>query len=126
MIGNPPPLIRICLQNQLLVLMWRYIVILAVALTGCQSLSPQLESESTSAVRIVEEEDAVANCAEVEEVRVAAPFPFLTQSIPESASLGREEIRKDLRYQAHLVGGDTVLRTGVQGGMTLGTAYDCE
>lgn len=104
--------------------MWRYIFVLAVALFGCQSLSPQAEDEMTRAVRIVEEEDAVANCAKVEEVRVVAPFPFLTQSIPETASLGREEIRKDLRYQTHLVGGDTVLRTGVQGGMTQGVAYD--
>lgn len=104
--------------------MSRYVLVLALVLAGCQTLSSQGGSGDVDSVRIVEDEAAVANCQKLDEVTVAPPFPFLRKAIPE-ASIGAEETRRDLRYQTRLVGGDTVLRTGVQEGMTQGTAYDC-
>jgi hypothetical protein len=106
--------------------MWRLFLAFILVLPGCQTLSVQEEGESHEPVRIVEEEESVANCTKMDEVRVAAPFRFLTKAIPESSSLGDAEIEKTLRYQTRLVRGDTVLRRGVENGMTLGTAYDCE
>jgi hypothetical protein len=105
--------------------MLRLTLALALLLAGCQALSPQEGGRAIDQVRIVEDESMVANCAEVGRVMVAPPFPFLKKAIPE-ASIGTEETKRDLRYQARLAGGNTVLRTGMQEGMTLGTAYDCE
>ena len=115
----------IILSDPVLRSMLRFLLALALVLTGCQSLSPEGGSGETESVRIVEDEAAVADCEQVAEVTVAPPFPFLKRAIPE-ASIGAEETRRDLRYQARLVGGDTVLRTGVREGMTHGTAYNCE
>lgn len=106
--------------------MVRFTLVLALVLAGCQTLSSDAGRDDTATVQIVEEEDAVANCTQVEEVRVAAPFRFLTRTIPESSAIGRDGVQKSLRYQAWLVGGDTVLEKEVEEGMTVGMAYDCK
>mgnify|MGYP006896945519 CR=1 FL=1 len=105
--------------------MLRFTLVFAVVLVGCQTLSPEAGRDDSDSVRIVEDEAQVANCARVEEVAVAAPFRFLTQAIPESASIGTAEIQKTLRYQTRLVGGDTVLQRGIENGLAQGMAYDC-
>jgi len=110
--------------------MLRFVTLCALVFAGCQTLSAQESSrqrnESQDKVRIVENEDDVADCTLVDEVSVQTPFLLLTRTIPEFSSVGGEEVKRDLRYRTRLAGGDTVLRTGTQNGMTQGKAYDCE
>jgi hypothetical protein len=110
--------------------MLRLVILFALLFTGCQTLSAQestrQRNESQDKVRIVEDEDEVANCTLVDDVSVQTPFPFLTRTIPEFSSVGEEELKRELRYRTRLVGGNTLLRTGAQDGMTQGKAYDCE
>lgn len=108
----------------------RLVVFLALLVAGCQTLAVDDEDrrdteQRRDRVQIVEDEAAVTDCKATGEVAVRPPFPMLTKAFPELTSFGSEEVNKQLRYQALLAGGDTVLRTGVEEGLTRGRAFDC-
>jgi len=108
----------------------RFFLLSVIFLTGCQSLAVDDEARREQErrrdrVRIVEEDAQIDGCERKDEVEVRPPFPMLTKAFPELSSFGSEEVKRDLRYQALLVGGDTVLYLGMEEGLIRGKAFDC-